>query len=99
MEEQSQPLTTIDSDFIEEGHSENQNIISLNLNSISILKKLRIKIFGFTFFAKYQLPGWEEAQNFYIFKCDKHGLQVTYPSDWKKKLICPKCYSEITKFT
>jgi len=65
-----------------------------NIKTINLLKKIKIKLFGYARLGNYKLEGWKNPLPFYAFKCEKHGLQITYTTGWEKKLICNKCILE-----
>ena len=57
----------------------------------NLLQKLKLNIFGKAMVGKYKDENWSGSLPLYIFKCQEHGLQLSYPMGWKKKLICIKC--------
>ena len=61
---------------------------------LSLLKRIKISIFGSTFLHYRKLEGWKAPLPFYAFLCKKHGIQVGYRLGWKKNLICPLCAKE-----
>ena len=70
-----------------------------NLKNLNIIQKIKLKIFGYTFIKENKLSGWKNSLPFYALYCDKHGLQISYPIGWKRKLVCPKCLQETIKST
>ena len=54
-------------------------------------KKALLRIFGKLYVGDRQLDGWKSSLSFYAFRCPLHGIKFSYPTGWKKKLICPEC--------
>ena len=51
------------------------------------LAELGIKVY----LGKHSKPGWRGDLPFYACKCSEHGVYVTYPQGYLKRLSCPMC--------
>ena len=58
---------------------------------LTLMQKFMLKLFGKVFVRKYKDASWSDSLPFYLFRCPEHGLQLSYPMGWNKKLICLKC--------
>jgi len=72
----------------------NPDVIRSLVSNLSIMEFLTLVITGKILVDWMRLEGWKDKIPFYIIKCDKHGFQISYPSGFNKKLICPKCTQE-----
>ena len=61
------------------------------IKKINLKQKISLKILGKINLGRYKRHGWKSTLPFYLFKCPKHGLQISYPMGWKKLLICSEC--------
>ena len=57
-------------------------------------QRLRVRLLGQAYIGHRRNPGWKEALPFYLFKCCKHGYQVSRPSGYNQNLICSECFRE-----
>jgi len=80
-------ITTSDLDIKQELREKD---IKLNL-----LQKIRLHIFGKVHVGEYKKKAWQSAMPFYAFNCKEHGMQISYPTGWKKILKCQICYESI----
>jgi len=99
MEEQNSTLKYGNITFREFHEVDNINILknALNIKKINSFQKLKIKLFGKTLIGNIKVKGWKIALPFYAFNCKKHGLQISYPTGWRNKLVCPICLFNITR--
>ena len=64
----------------------------LQILDLSIRNKIELKLFGHSRFANVSLnQSWRGALEFYVFKCDKHGVVANYPHREEQVLECPVC--------
>lgn len=63
-------------------------------NSLGLIQRITQKIFGYAYIDHLLLEGWTEKIPFYIFKCEKHGLELGYPHGHNMNLLCPDCLKE-----
>ena len=68
-----------------------EKIISGIISNLSSLQKIILRVRGSVFLEAFSLRGWTEKLPFYLFKCDKHGYQISYPTGHMMILYCPKC--------
>ena len=61
------------------------------------LQKSILKLIGKVYVGDYQKDGWQESLPLYAFKCKEHGVQISYPTGWKKNLKCSSCFRAQTK--
>jgi hypothetical protein len=66
------------------------NIVS----GLSFFQLLMLMIQGSVLIANLKLDGWRDKIPIYLFKCEKHGYQLTYPQGHMMRIICPKCAKE-----
>lgn len=59
-----------------------------------ILGGARARIQGSVKIGECRLDGWSCALPIYLFSCDKHGYQLSYPNRHYMLLICPVCNLE-----
>jgi len=69
----------------------NDNLTSRIVSNLSTVKKIILKIKGSVGIGRFRMYGWKGKLPFYLFKCDKHGYQIAYPSSHYLTLQCPKC--------
>jgi len=62
---------------------------------LNAFRKLIISVFGSTRIGSVFNDGWKAQLPLYAFKCQKHGIQIAYPSGWQKTLQCPECIVEL----
>ena len=73
------------SEFVVEGGE-------LRVLDLSMRNKIELKLFGRSKFANVALnKSWRGAVEFYVFKCDKHGIVADYPHREEQILECPVC--------
>jgi len=65
----------------------------INYN-LSILQKIKFKLFGSVKVGYEKHRGWRGELPVYLFRCVYHGLQIAYPSGHQMKLHCPQCLKE-----
>jgi hypothetical protein len=63
-----------------------------DFKELSLLKKIRLRVFGKVFVEEYKAEEWNKSLPIYAFKCPIHGVQMSYPSGWKRVLKCPDCF-------
>ena len=68
---------------------------SLQNIELTLLQKFRLRLFGKSFIKNIRLNNWTDALPIYAFRCPMHGLQISYPMGWEKKLICEECISHL----
>ena len=93
-------------------HSINQFIIPLtqvDLKKIMRIKDMSINSFKLNFLNRiqFQLLGSikvgtinqkeENIKPIYLFNCQRHGLQLTSPKGWSKKLLCDVCIRDLNE--
>jgi hypothetical protein len=66
------------------------NIVS----GLSFFQLLMLMIQGSVLIANLKLDGWRDKIPIYLFKCEKHGYQLTYPQGHMMRIMCPKCAKE-----
>lgn len=64
---------------------------------LSLGQKIILRIQGHVRIGSRKYLGWKDPLPHYAFKCQEHGIVVTYPSGFGKKLICPKHHKENSK--
>ena len=68
----------------------------LHVLDLSMRNKIELKLFGRSKFANVALnKSWRGALEFYVFKCDKHGIVADYPHRYEQVLECPLCVKEL----
>ena len=75
----------------------NENVIDNNLAaelSLPLLRRIQLKLFGYTYIGHRRQPGWKGPLPFYAFNCGVHGLVEDYPHGYNKRLDCPSCLRE-----
>lgn len=99
MEDQNSTLKYGNITFREFHEVDNINILkkALHIKKINSFQKIKIKLFGKTLLGNIQVKGWKTSLPFYAFNCQQHGLQITYPTGWRKKLVCPTCLFNATR--
>ena len=68
---------------------EEPSIMKLSLN-----QRLHLRIFGHAFVETRPHPVTGKNIDYYVIKCEKHGLQVTYLMGHEEELIRPECLKE-----
>lgn len=66
-----------------------------SLFKLSFLDSISFKLFGYTKLGILS-RGLSDKLEVYLFKCNKHGVQIATPSGWSNRLICSNCLSEAT---
>ncbi len=69
-------------------------LINQILNSLNFVQKISQKIWGYVFIDYVLIEGWSEKTPFYLFRCEKHGLELGYPHGHDMNLLCPDCLKE-----
>ncbi len=72
----------------------NRELVSSILSSMSFFQKMIFRLRGTVFIGEAKLEGWKDRIPFYLFKCEKHGYQIGYPSGYGMTLICIDCLRE-----
>ena len=60
---------------------------------ITKLERKMVKIVGKVNLGGFRRPGWTGDIDFYLFKCETHGLVVDYAHGHSQTLSCPVCVS------
>lgn len=68
----------------------------LGISRLNRLQKLDLLLFGRASVGKHSLPGWTGELEFYLFRCEKHGIVIDYPHGMGEELRCPVC-AQITR--
>ena len=71
-----------------------EKIISGVISNLSSLQRVILRVRGSVFLEAISLRGWTEKLPLYLFKCSKHGYQISYPTGHMMVLYCPKCFHE-----
>src|SRR4030042_5694226 len=71
-----------------------EKIILGIISNLSALQRIILRIRGSVFLEAISLRGWTEKLPLYLFKCDKHGYQISYPTGHMMVLYCSKCFHE-----
>lgn len=58
---------------------------------LSLSQRLHLRIFGHAFVETRPHPVTGKNIDYYVIRCEKHGLQVTYPMGHEERLPCPEC--------
>ena len=68
--------------------------ISISSFKLNFLNRIRFQMFGNIKVGNINL---KEKNNvpIYLFNCQRHGLQLTSPKGWSKKLVCDTCIQEL----
>ena len=62
------------------------------VSSLSFFQLAILMITGSFLVTNIRFEGWLDKLPLYLFKCKKHGYQLSYPHGHKKDLICQKCF-------
>ena len=78
--------------ILELTHNDDSNF---SLIKLGFFEALSLRIFGF---AKVGSVVTEDRlrREAYLFRCEKHGLQVAFPDSWSEKLSCGVCLHELS---
>jgi len=69
----------------------NLAVITSGLNFID---RLALKYRSSVKIGEYMLEGWSKRLPLYLFKCDEHGFQISFPVGYNELLVCPLCIDE-----
>jgi hypothetical protein len=64
------------------------------LGGLGFMERLTLRSQGSVKIGECRLDGWSCALPIYLFRCDKHGYQLSYPNRHYMLLICPVCNLE-----
>jgi hypothetical protein len=64
------------------------------LSGLGFIERLTLRSQGSVKIGECKLDGWSCALPIYLFRCDKHGYQLSYPNRHYMLLICPVCNLE-----
>jgi hypothetical protein len=64
------------------------------LNILNRLVDLEYRLTGIIPVGELQPPGWTSPAPFYLFRCPKHGVKLTYAQGHAKELRCLDCFRE-----
>ena len=65
--------------------------------NLTLLQRLRLRIFGHAFYKYMKQPGWRGPLPVYIVRCNRHGLYLDYPHGFRGYFTCPKCFKEASE--
>ncbi len=66
--------------------------ILLNIfSTLTFTQAIILAIQGSVFIASIKFKNWHDKIPVYLFKCEKHGYQLSYPQGYNMNLVCPKC--------
>lgn len=71
------------------------DIIHQIVAGLSLLQFITLVVKGSVLIDWMRFEGWRDKIPFYLIKCEKHGYQLSYPSGFMRKLICPKCIMDL----
>jgi len=63
-------------------------------DGLSLWERVKLAVMGRIYVGDYTHEGWSGSLPHYLIYCDRHGLCVTYPSGYDRKLLCDKCIEE-----
>ena len=61
------------------------------VSSLTFFQLAILMITGSILITNIRFEGWLDKLPLYLFKCEKHGYQLSYPHGFKKNLRCQKC--------
>jgi hypothetical protein len=64
------------------------------LGGLGFTERLTLRTQGSVKIGEFKFDGWSRALPIYLFKCDRHGYELSYPNRHFMLLICPVCNSE-----
>jgi len=67
-----------------------ENLLNI-ISGLNFFQLIILMIQGSVLIANLKLEGWRDKIPIYLFKCDKHGYQLTYPQGHMRMIRCPKC--------
>jgi hypothetical protein len=70
-----------------------ENILNI-VSGLSFFQRIILMFLGSVLIANLKLDGWRDKIPIYLFKCEKHGYQLTYPQGHMMIIRCPKCAKE-----
>ena len=71
-----------------------EDVQSRLISGLGYMERLTLRTQGSVKIGEYRLDGWRVALPIYLFRCEKHGYQVSYPNRHYMLLICPVCNLE-----
>ena len=66
-------------------------MVDIDPDSLTLRQRIALKLTGKVYVGHYAEPGWSGKSPFYLLRCKKHGLYVTYPHGYDRDLPCPRC--------
>ena len=75
----------------------NAESITQLVSGLSFFQLIILMISGSVLIANMKLEGWRDKIPIYLFKCDKHGYQLSYPQGHQMIIRCPKCAKDEIK--
>lgn len=64
----------------------------LKILRLSLRNKIELKLFGRSKLTKLALnQSWRGRVQFYVFKCERHGIVANYSHHYEQVLDCPVC--------
>jgi hypothetical protein len=67
-----------------------ENILTV-VSSLSIPQILILTITGSLLLSNIKFKNWRDKIPIYLYKCEKHGIQICYPQGHMHNLRCPQC--------
>ncbi|MHA2052068.1 MAG: hypothetical protein ACXACP_00865 [Candidatus Hodarchaeales archaeon] len=92
MESESPNITDVGIDITSPADLDFEKKYPDDLTNVTFLKKVRLWLFGKVCVGDFQADGWSRSLPIYAFTCSIHGVQLSYPSGWKRVLKCPLCF-------
>jgi hypothetical protein len=69
-------------------------MVGVDPDNLTLRQRIVLKLTGRAYVGHYAKPNWRGKLPFYVVRCKKHGLYVTYPQGYDGNLLCPRCWEE-----
>jgi hypothetical protein len=66
-------------------------------SELNFIQRIKLRLNGMVHVGDHMEEGWKTSLPYYAFRCEKHGLQLDYPSGHAQKLLCPDCIQAAVK--
>jgi len=61
---------------------------------LSLSQRIKLRLNGMVQVGDHMEEGWKTSLPVYVFRCEKHGLQLGYLSGYAQLLLCSECIQE-----
>ena len=66
-------------------------------SELNFTQRIKLRLYGMVHVGDHMEEDWKSSLPYYVFRCEKHGLQLGYPRGHAPQLLCHDCIQAAVK--